>query len=56
MAWGVGLLGGPATAGFVFEHFGFARLMLLWAPLLLVVSALLAGVQSGVRPEPDAVG
>ena len=56
MASGVGLLGGPATAGFVFEHFGFARLMLLWAPLLLVVSALLAGVQSGVRPEPDAVG
>ena len=39
MAWGAGLLGGPAIGGFVFERVGFARLTLLWAPLLLVVSA-----------------
>lgn len=51
MAWGAGLLGGPAIAGFVFERAGFARLTLLWAPLLLIVSGLLAKVQSS---EPHA--
>ena len=55
MAWGVGLLGGPAVAGFVYERAGFARLTLLWAPLLLIVSALLARVQSGIRPMPDTL-
>jgi MFS family permease len=54
MAWGAGLLGGPAIAGFVFERVGFARLTLLWAPLLLIVSGLLARVQSTVRLKPDA--
>ena len=49
MAWGAGLLSGPAIAGFVFERAGFAWLTLLWAALLLVVSVLLARVQSGVR-------
>jgi MFS family permease len=53
MAWGAGLLGGPAVAGFIFERAGFTRLTLLWAPLLLIVSALLARVQSEVRLKPD---
>ena len=53
MAWGAGLLTGPALAGFIFERQGFARLTLLWAPMLLVVSVLLARVQSGVRLKPD---
>jgi MFS family permease len=53
MAWGAGLLSGPALAGFIFERAGFARLTLLWAPLLLIVSGLLAKVQSDVRPKPD---
>jgi hypothetical protein len=35
----------PALAGFIFERIGFARLTLLWAPLLLIVSVLLARVQ-----------
>ena len=52
MAWGAGLLSGPAIAGFVFERAGFAWLTLLWAPMLLVVSLLLARVQSGVRLKP----
>ena len=42
MAWGAGLLCGPAIAGFVYERAGFARLTLLWALMLLVVSVLLA--------------
>ena len=60
MAWGAGLLCGPAVAGFVYERAGFAWLTLLWAPMLLIVSVLLARqsaargggarVQSGVRP------
>jgi len=53
MAWGAGLLGGPAIAGFVFEQAGFTRLTLLWAPMLVVVTLLLARVQSNVRLKPD---
>ena len=56
MAWGAGLLAGPAIAGFVYERAGFAWLTLLWAPLLLIVSLLLARVQSGVRRTPDPTG
>ena len=52
MAWGAGLLGGPAIAGFIFERFGFARLTVLWGALLLVVSIVLSRVQSAVRPLP----
>ena len=32
-----GCSAGPALGGFVFERIGFARLTLLWAPMLLVV-------------------
>lgn len=53
MAWGAGLLGGPAIAGFVFEHAGFARLTLLWSPLLVVVTILLARVQSAPPPTEE---
>jgi hypothetical protein len=52
MAWGAGLLGGPAVAGFIFERFGFARLTILWSALLLVVSVVLSRVQSAVRLLP----
>src|SRR4030095_6128793 len=31
LAWGVGLLGGPALGGFLFERVGFARLVAAWA-------------------------
>jgi DHA1 family solute carrier family 18 vesicular amine transporter 1/2 len=53
MAWGAGLLFGPAVAGFVYERAGFAWLTLLWAPMLLIVSLMLARVQSGLRLKPD---
>ena len=46
MAWGVGLLGGPALGGFLFERLGFARLTLVWAPALLLVTLALTRVQS----------
>jgi len=53
MAWGAGLLAGPAIAGFVYERAGFARLTLLWSPMLLIVSVLLARVQSAPPPREE---
>ena len=44
VAWGVGLLGGPALGGFMFERMGFARLALIWSPVLVIVTVLLARV------------
>jgi predicted MFS family arabinose efflux permease len=46
MAWGVGLLGGPALSGFLYERVGFGALVLMWSPTLVVVTWLLARVQS----------
>ena len=54
VAWGVGLLGGPALGGFLFERIGFSRLALCWAPLLVIVAVLLARAnpKSGQPPSP----
>ncbi len=49
MAWGVGLLGGPALGGFLFERIGFVRLSLAWAPIVILVTLLLA--RAGRRPS-----
>jgi len=51
MAWGAGLLGGPALGGFLFEHMGLGRLVLVWAPALVVVTWLLGRVQSTRSPR-----
>ena len=40
-AWGVGLLSGPAIGGFLFERLGFARLTLMWMPLVIATTILL---------------
>jgi MFS transporter, DHA1 family, solute carrier family 18 (vesicular amine transporter), member 1/2 len=53
MAWGAGLLGGPALSGFMFERMGFGWLMLMWAPLLTVVTWLLGRVQSPLPPTEE---
>jgi MFS transporter, DHA1 family, solute carrier family 18 (vesicular amine transporter), member 1/2 len=54
LAWGVGLLCGPAIGGHLFETIGFPRLALAWVPLLLLVTVVLAKVKSSsVRPQPD---
>jgi predicted MFS family arabinose efflux permease len=42
MAWGAGLLSGPAIAGFVYERQGFTRLTLVWAIVLLLAASRLA--------------
>jgi MFS family permease len=41
-AWGLGLLLGPAVGGFLFERIGFPSLTLVWMPLLLIVTLVLA--------------
>jgi MFS transporter, DHA1 family, solute carrier family 18 (vesicular amine transporter), member 1/2 len=46
MAWGAGLLGGPAIGGFLYERMGFTALSLMWAPLPIAVSWFLGRVQS----------
>jgi MFS transporter, DHA1 family, solute carrier family 18 (vesicular amine transporter), member 1/2 len=53
VAWGVGLLGGPAAGGFLFERMGFARLALWWAPPL-IAAALLLGQIKPASLEPVA--
>jgi MFS transporter, DHA1 family, solute carrier family 18 (vesicular amine transporter), member 1/2 len=55
MAWGAGLLGGPALGGWLFERLGFSRLVLAWAPALLVITGLLARVQSPESPTEEHV-
>ena len=47
VAWGVGLLGGPALGGFLFERIGFQRLALWWAPAVLLLTVLVARVRHG---------
>ena len=49
VAWGVGLLAGPAAGGFLFERMGFARLTFWWAPAVIVGTVLLARVRSTGR-------
>jgi MFS family permease len=46
LAWGAGLLGGPALGGFLFERIGFFGLALVWSPILIVVTGWLGRVQS----------
>jgi MFS transporter, DHA1 family, solute carrier family 18 (vesicular amine transporter), member 1/2 len=53
MAWGAGLLGGPALGGFLFERIGFGRLTMVWSPVLLVVTGLVWRVQSQRSPRKE---
>ncbi|HEX3703191.1 MAG TPA: MFS transporter [Vicinamibacterales bacterium] len=46
MAWGAGLLGGPALGGFLFERMGFWHLTLFWAPCVVSITMLLGRVKS----------
>jgi DHA1 family solute carrier family 18 vesicular amine transporter 1/2 len=46
MAWGAGLLGGPALGGWLFERMGFPRMALAWAPCVVSITILLARVKS----------
>jgi multidrug resistance protein len=54
VAWGVGLLAGPASGGFLYERLGFRALALLWAPMLVVVAAVVARVTARRLPLTPA--
>jgi multidrug resistance protein len=56
MAWGVGLLGGPALGGFLYERIGFARLGLVWAPVVILVTMALVRVRSRPVEARDYLG
>jgi multidrug resistance protein len=49
VAWGIGLLGGPAIGGFMYEQIGFQRLALAWAPLVILITLVLARTSSPLR-------
>jgi multidrug resistance protein len=52
-AWAIGLLAGPAIGGFGFERLGFWRLALLWAPVMLAITAVLAlAARRDIRRTP----
>src|SRR5262249_24766638 len=53
VAWGVGLVGGPAVGGFLYERVGFSALALGWAPIVVGVPLALARARRA--PAPDAV-
>ena len=54
LAWGAGLLSGPAAGGFLLERFGFVRLSLIWGPVLLLAALLLARVQlNAIKPPRE---
>jgi MFS transporter, DHA1 family, solute carrier family 18 (vesicular amine transporter), member 1/2 len=53
VAWGAGLLAGPALGGFLFERIGFPALALMWAPVVVAVAVGLARAgQAESRPGP----
>jgi multidrug resistance protein len=54
-AWGVGLLGGPALGGFLFERIGFRSLVLAWAPGVALVTIALARVKSPGSPIKETL-
>jgi len=44
-AWAVGLLGGPALGGWLFDRIGFSMLVTSWAVVVIAATAALAGVK-----------
>jgi multidrug resistance protein len=50
VAWGIGLLVGPAVGGALFEDLGLSRLMVVWAPVMLALTLLL------IRSRPLKTG
>lgn len=42
VAWGVGLLAGPALGGFLYERVGFGWLTLAWMPAVVAITFVLA--------------
>jgi DHA1 family solute carrier family 18 vesicular amine transporter 1/2 len=56
VAWGVGLVGGPAAGGVLFERMGFARLALWWALPLILATLLLRRITPASQDLRDLPG
>lgn len=54
VAWGIGLLVGPALGGFLFERIGMANLTLWWAPAVVLVALLLTRAAPPVLKSESA--
>ena len=52
-AWGIGLLGGPALGGWLFERLGFCALTIGWSLAVLLITLLLWRLQVKGRTQPD---
>ena len=46
VAWAIGLLVGPAVGGYLYERLGFFTLTLWWAPVVIMVAAVLSRVET----------
>jgi MFS transporter, DHA1 family, solute carrier family 18 (vesicular amine transporter), member 1/2 len=55
LAWGAGLLAGPAIGGFLFERLGFAGILASWGPLLALVAIALSRVRSQRFPSMETL-
>jgi len=44
-SWALGLLAGPTSGGYLFDRLGFERLMLVWAPAIIVITVFLAAAK-----------
>jgi MFS transporter, DHA1 family, solute carrier family 18 (vesicular amine transporter), member 1/2 len=53
LAWGAGLLAGPALGGFLFERMGFSRLLIAWAPAIALVTIALERVKLQRSPPKE---
>jgi MFS family permease len=51
-AWALGLLAGPVSGGYLYDHLGFTRLILLWAPLVVALTIAIAARRSRTRVVP----
>jgi MFS family permease len=52
-AWGVGLLGGPALGGWLYERLGFSALSVGWSAAVVVVTLALWRVQFHPHPPEE---
>jgi MFS family permease len=43
-AWAIGLLGGPALGGFLYERLGFQGLLVVWTPALIALAMLIVTI------------
>lgn len=55
-AWGIGLLAGPAVGGFAFDRLGFEWLTVVWMPIMLAITLLLARIGSHRAEVGSLVG